>query len=353
MSRQDRMNMVYEVNPLLDPRWDNFLRMHPLASVFHTSRWLNALHQTYGFEPVVYTTSAPSGEITNGVPFCKVRGAFGECHLTSIPFSDHSPLLVDDLDDLMLILRTAEQKRNGCRARYLEIRPTSCDRRFLEERTSFRLFNSFLFHSLDLTADIQNIYSGFHKMIKRALNKAVREQIQCTRGSSEQLQAEFFDLLVMTRRKHGLPPPPRLWFQNVMRSFKDGAEIRVAYKDKVPIASILTLLYKQTLYYKYSCSNDKYRNLGGTQTLIWDCVRKGKESGAIAFDMGRSDCEQQGLVLFKQRWGCRESQLHYYRSPSAAEARPAFVSNALKVILSRMPSFILVLLGKTIYKYYG
>jgi hypothetical protein len=47
---------VYEIDPLLDPRWPEFLQRNPRASIFHTVGWLDALKRTYGYEPVAYTT---------------------------------------------------------------------------------------------------------------------------------------------------------------------------------------------------------------------------------------------------------------------------------------------------------
>ena len=54
--------MVYTFNPTEDPRWAEFVQRHPRGSVFHTPGWLDALRRTYGYEPVVYSTSAPQAE---------------------------------------------------------------------------------------------------------------------------------------------------------------------------------------------------------------------------------------------------------------------------------------------------
>ena len=66
------MTTVYRVDPLTDPRWDDFVEKHPRASVFHTSDWLEALRRTYGYQPVAYTTTPPGIKLTNGVVFCQV-----------------------------------------------------------------------------------------------------------------------------------------------------------------------------------------------------------------------------------------------------------------------------------------
>ena len=51
---------VYSFHPLQDSLWSELIARHAKASVFHTSAWLRALEQTYGFAPVALTTSAPT-----------------------------------------------------------------------------------------------------------------------------------------------------------------------------------------------------------------------------------------------------------------------------------------------------
>src|SRR6266545_949320 len=45
---------VYCLHPLQDPRWAEFVAKQPDSSVFHTVPWLEALHRTYGYEPIAY-----------------------------------------------------------------------------------------------------------------------------------------------------------------------------------------------------------------------------------------------------------------------------------------------------------
>ncbi len=91
---------VYLVDPLRDRRWPDFLRRHPGATVFHAPGWLLALQKTYGYEPVVFTTSRPGGELANGWAFCQVRSWLTGRRLVSLPFSDHCQPLEDSTDAL-------------------------------------------------------------------------------------------------------------------------------------------------------------------------------------------------------------------------------------------------------------
>jgi hypothetical protein len=63
----------YQVDPTKDVRWAQLVDRHPRASVFHTVGWLQALRRTYGYEPVVFTTSSPTGDLENGLVFCRIK----------------------------------------------------------------------------------------------------------------------------------------------------------------------------------------------------------------------------------------------------------------------------------------
>jgi Acetyltransferase (GNAT) domain len=160
---------IYAIDPLRDPRWAEMVERHARASVFHTPGWLEALRRTYGYEPVVYTTSPPRADLTDGVVLCRVRSRI-----------------------------TAEK-------------------------------------------------------------------------------------------------------------------IRVASKDGWPIASILTLSWKDVMVYKYGCSDERFHSLGGMHLPFWTVIQEAKVDGCRDFDFGRSGCDNLGLITFKDHWGASRSELAYLR----------------------------------------
>ena len=89
---------VYQFNPLKDPRWQPFVDHHPGGSIFHSADWLEALRRTYGYEPVVYTTTSPGKELSNGIVFCRIHSWVSGSRLVSLPFSDHCEPLAAALD---------------------------------------------------------------------------------------------------------------------------------------------------------------------------------------------------------------------------------------------------------------
>src|SRR5207237_798989 len=81
--------------------------------------------------------------------------------------------------------------------------------------------------------------------------------------------------------------------------------IRVVRKEGRPIASILTLQYKKKLVYKYGCSDARFHDLGGMAFLFWQAIQQAKNSDLEEFDLGRSDCGNQGLIDFKNHLGAK------------------------------------------------
>ena len=88
-----QLTRVFVLDPLTDSRWDDLLDRHPRASVFHSRGWLEALKRTYGYEPIVLTTTG-QGPLANGLVLCRVRTWLSR-RLVSLPFSDHCDPLVD------------------------------------------------------------------------------------------------------------------------------------------------------------------------------------------------------------------------------------------------------------------
>src|SRR6266481_4360846 len=86
---------VYEVDPLRDPRWQTLVEQHPHASVYHTAGWLQALHHTYGYEPVAFTDSPPTSDLKKALLFCDIRSWLTGHRMVSLPFSDHCAPLCD------------------------------------------------------------------------------------------------------------------------------------------------------------------------------------------------------------------------------------------------------------------
>jgi CelD/BcsL family acetyltransferase involved in cellulose biosynthesis len=349
---------VYRVSPIKDRRWEEFLTRNPGASLFHSSAWLEALQRTYGYEPVVYTTSPPSQRLENGLAFCRVESRLTGCRLVSLPFSDYCQPLAEKATDL-IALRTAIEDEVRTRGwRYFEVRPLVP---IAMTSPNWHTAAIYFHHQIDLQPEIATLLSNLHKnSIQRKIRRAEREGLTYVSGTTESSLDSFYRLMVQTRRRHGVPPQPKKWFEALVDCFGPALEIRMALKDAKPIAAMLTIRHKDTLVYKYGGSDLQYKKLGGMHLLYWNSIQDAKRSGLRSFDLGRTDIDQSGLSTFKKRWGAHESRISYSRytylgdwAHSFESAGPSWKTQTAKFILSHTPNRLLEVLGNRVYRHFG
>jgi hypothetical protein len=343
---------VYETDPLREPRWPAFVASHPRSSVFHSPKWLQALHSVYGYEPVVVTTCPPNAPLTNGLVFCKIHSWLTGRRLVSLPFSDHCDPLPDsanETDELLLHLGRQVDREKW---RYVEIRPIAYEP---GSRAGMSRGMTYLFHRLDLRPPERQLFQSFHKdCVQRKIRRAERENLTYEAGASDAILRKFYALLVMTRRRQGLPPQPLAWFRGLIAAFGNDLRIRVASKNDVPVASILTLSHKKTVVYKYGCSNAAFNPLGGTALLFWQTIQEAKHQGFEELELGRSDTDNAGLIVFKDRWGASRRSISYWTyPPSNSTSLPSWQKTVVRRVVSTVPDLALEAVGSLLYKHIG
>lgn len=350
----DVASLVHEVNPLQDPAWSRFVARHSAASVFQTAPWLEALHRTYGYEPVALATRNSQDEIANGLVFCRVRSWITGRRLVALPFSDHcEPLLMDRQSLSPLIAELQRQGQIG-RENYVEMRPISASS---EDLPGFRFTHRFILHRLDLRPGAAEVFRRLDgDCIRRKIRRAERERIEIRLGFRSDAIADFYNLVQQTRRRHRLPPQPLSWFANIGECLGEAAQMHLAYKDGQAIAGIITLRHGKTLYYKYGASNDQFHKLGGMPYLLWTAIEDGLRSGFEELDMGRTAPTDVGLAKFKDRFGASRSEIFYWRLPLVSRgATPASPEEGQMVrrMFRYLPPKCLNVLGKFLYRHIG
>jgi hypothetical protein len=347
---------VYKVDPLRDERWVDLIQRSPQASVFHTRGWLETIRQTYGYEPVVFTTSAPTGELQNGLVFCRIRSWLTGSRMVSLPFSDHCEPLFDSAEELNFLVDRLQADMEHQEYTYLEIRPVHARFSRSDQEQGFQPASSYSFHRLDLRPTLGEIFGRLHKdSVQRRIRRAEQAGLVVKCGRSEELLNDFYKLLVLTRGRQHLPPQPYIWFRNSIHYMDDALEIRVAYKETLPIAAVLSLRFRNKTYYKYGCSDAKFHNLGAMPDLLWRTIQEAKVAGSEEFDMGRSDSHNTGLITFKDHWAPEHMRIVYWRYPGSEvpSLSRAYKLRIVNRALACMPNRLLTLTGRFVYRHIG
>jgi CelD/BcsL family acetyltransferase involved in cellulose biosynthesis len=348
-------HVVSAIDPLQDSRWSTLIANHPRASVFHTPGWLEALRRTYDFRPQAYTTSPPMGVLTDAFLFVPIRSWLTGRRIVSLPFSDHCAPLMSSPEAQTSILRHLKTALDREKLKYVEFRPADAEFASHALRCGFVAARSYYLHRVDLRPNLDDIFRSLDKdSVQRRIRRAERAELTEKCGRSEELLKGFYKLLVMTRKRHGVPPQPYSWFRNVLDCMGDLAEIRMICDGKdAPAAAILTLRFKNSVVYKYGGYDEKFKHLGVMPLLLWRAIENAKTNGATEFDLGRSDENNAGLVAFKGKWAKDPSHLVYWRYPALPRSNSIqeWKLKGAQLLFARTPSSVLTAAGRVLYRH--
>ena len=344
---------LHILDPTLDSRWDDLVGSHSRASVFHQSGWLKALAMTYGYHPLVLTSTPEGSPLSDGVVFAEVNSWITGSRLVSLPFADHCEPLLNETSDFFDLSAWIGAECQIHDWKYVELRPLSWES---GSGDLLRAEPVFLAPHLDLTQSIGQIFDRFHKTcMQRRIRRAERAQLSYEKGCSEEILGDFYRLLMITRRRHQLLPQPLAWFQNLIAYLSPNLDIRVVRKNGAPIAAILALRHGLNVVYKYGCSDEASHHLAAMPFLFWKLIEESKAEGAEQIDFGRTDLDNEGLIAFKDRFGTTKRRLTYLRYPNSEAQKSALVSQlpAARRLFSILPDALSSRVGGLLYRHIG
>ncbi len=346
---------MFLIDPLTDPRWSALAEGHPNACAFHTRGWMQALASTYGYQPFAVCSSGPGETLADVLPVCRVESWLTGRRLVALPFTDHCQPLVAASSAASEITEYLADLARRERYRFVEIRPAhAADAIAVSNNEPVARYMA---HWLDLDRPLEQVFASFDKdSIQRRIRRAEREDMSYEEGRSDDLISRFYELMVRTRRRHQLPPQPIQWFRNLAALMGDSVNFRVVSKEHAAIAAIVTLQHRNSMIYKYGCSDERYHQFGCMPLLFWKMIQDAKTAGIPLVDFGRSDRDNPGLIRFKDQWGTRRTELCYYRFPHLSTASGGRTENRNRVaraVFSHLPDVALKAVGRLVYRHIG
>ena len=346
---------VYTVDPFTDERWDAYVVSHPSGSAYHHSRWIRAMEQTYGYASYCFVCENGKGVIEGILPTAFVKSRWTGNRMISFPFSPFCGALIQHDVALNQLLSAAEEEAGILGADHMQLRWGVDPPIGLE---SYQRQNYHTMYMLDLRPGMENLFGSFHKSsIQRPIKKSLKIGLELNIGATKEYVEQFYDLQVQTRKRHGVPPQPFAYFENMHRAF-EGTDILQVYSasfDNRVVAALLLLRFGDTVIYQNGGSNSRFLHLKPNHFLLWKAIEKAKEDGFSVFNFGTCTPEDEGLIRFKQQWGTEERQVPYFYFPGIAGPRNRLESSwkfrAATAILRHMPAAVLRRIGELTYKH--
>lgn len=324
--------------------WREFLLSHPDALPYHHPAWLDTLADAYGYEPLAAVVRSSEGSVAGGLPLVQVGGRLRSRRWISLPFTDFCPPLTGDGLSERELGAAAEALRREHGAAALELRAPVDG---FGEQAELRGVR----HELALT-DPDTLFASFKSQVRRNIRKAEASGLEVRVAERrEDLVRTYFDLHAETRRRLGVPPQPRRFFDSLWRHVIDAGLgfVLLAYHEGVAVAGAVFLEWNGRIVYKYGASDREHWPLRPNNLLFWECIRRGCSSGSHALDFGRSDLEDEGLRSFKQSWGAPEEPLEY-TTLGRSTSRTGASGQLLRPVVRASPTWVSRLVGAALYR---
>jgi len=343
---------------LFDTHLSASLEQEATGTFYYNQAWLDLIPKLYGYKLIPLTTTNADGQVTGFLPLCLMQSPLTGKRLVSLPFSDHCPLLAENEDSANDLIEQAIRLAQQKRVRYLELR--SGLNEVLAKRSDMVRSDLFVSWLMPLSADADALWSGLRKPIQHQIKKARKLGVQVRMAQSRADVMHYYQLHLQTRcKKHGMPAQPQRYFYDAWDAFAASGKMQLLlaeYEGKV-IASMILFASGTTLRYAYGASDDQYLQVAPNNLLMWTAISWGCTHGYSTLDMGRTSCDNEGLMEFKRRWGAVQEPLPYYYYPQmqglATTSEHSWKFRLLTACWRLLPLQVAGPLGGSLYKHLG
>jgi len=296
------------VNPARTLDWGALLAGFSNYSFFHSAAWAKTLEGAYGYAPV-YLTLEEAGTVRSLLPLMEVESQFTGRRGIALPFTDECGPLYEDSAWAHRLVQSAVVlgKSRGWKS--------------IEFRGGRELFPtaptavSFYGHRLDLDRDEEALFAGLDGSTRRAIRKAEKSGLTVTVSGGMDAVKTFYSLHCKTRRRHGLPPQPFVFFSSICRHIlsRDQGMVVTAHYQGQPVAASIYFQFGDCAVYKFGASDDSFQQWRGPSLVMWEAIKRLARNGARTLEMGRTSVDNEGLRHFKLNWGAREYKIEYVK----------------------------------------
>ena len=206
--------------------------------------------------------------------------------------------------------------------------------------------------------DEEKIFSTFRDSTKRNIRKAIKQNVEVQASNSLDSLREYYRLHCITRKRHGLPPQPFYYFEEVYKHIlsKNNGTVVLALHDGKVIAGAVFFQFGRKAIFKYGASDKAYDQYRPSNLVMWHAIRWYAKNGYTSLCFGKSEPNNYGLLQFKDGWGTLRTKIKYYRYE--LKKQPFFSSyynnnKFVSTLYNKLPISMLKILGNILYRHVG
>ena len=304
---------------------------------------MGVLEETYGFKRMCVR-----GSRAGRMPLMEARSLLGGTRGVSLPFTDHCEPLANTREEFAELWNSALETGKARKWRYLELRG---GKQWLPDAPASLRFHS---HILDLKGGEEAVFARFEGSVRQAIRKAQKSGVTIEIRHDIQGMEAYYQMHCRTRKKHGLPPQPWVFFLNIARHLlsKGLGVLVLARSEQIAVAGAIFFCGRRAVY-KFGASDESRQEARANNLVMWEGIRWLAAHGSEELDFGRTSVGNEGLRRFKAGWGTKEGTLEYVKyelGRARFRVDKDRASGWHNQIFSRMPIALLRAAGSVMYR---
>jgi len=283
-------------------RWDAYVHSHPASTTYHRYAWREIFGETFGYRSFYLLARDAVGTAMGCLPLFLVRSPFGR-RLVAVPFRDRGGILWSHESAFHAILEEVRDIAAQERASFVELKSITDDYPMPPgmHKHLYWLRSAVDLRGLDADLLWKKIGSKTRNMIRQAGEASLT--FRDLTGDPRAF-AIWHDLHLITQRRQGLPPFPRVFFRRMIRSLREENGVRVfaVYRAGEPVSATIVLLHGGTGIYGYSGSSKAAQQYRPNDFMLFNVMKWLLENRYREFDLGSDAPAQESLLFFKRKW---------------------------------------------------
>jgi hypothetical protein len=305
------------------------------------------LHETYGHEPAYFCRFA-AGQLADLLPVMEVRSPWTGRRGVSLPFTDFCAPLSGGEGEGHALYEAVLARGRARGWRYLECRGIVRGCRTASPSMAFHG------HVIDLEPGPEALFNRLDGAVRRGIRRAEAAGLQIEFGVDIKSIRTFYALHCRTRHRHGLPPQPFGFFENIARHVFDRGQggVLIARSGLTPVAAALFFHQGRQALYKFGASDYAFQSLRANNLVMWEAMKRYAGQGFTELHLGRTSLANEGLRRFKLGFGAAERRIEYSKYDFS---RREFVADTDRAqgwfnrVFRRLPLPLLRLAGRALY----
>jgi FemAB-related protein (PEP-CTERM system-associated) len=285
-------------------RYDSFVRAAPDGTPFHLTAWGRAIAKGVGQRPY-YLVAESAGTVVGALPLTHVSSPIFGKSLISNGFAVYGGPIAESCAAHAALDAAAWSLAERLGVPALEYRHSARLRPEWAAKT-----DTYVTFRRPLGTDSDKNLKAIPRKQRAEVRRSLEFGLETRVASDRRALAEHFAVYAESVRNLGTPVFPKRLFDSLLEFFGPDADILTVSKDGAPVASVLSIYFRDEVLPYYGGGTQAARALRANDHMYWMLMEHARERGCTMFDFGRSK-PGTGAFSFKKNWGFEPTPLVY------------------------------------------